>query len=151
MSDEIIATWGFWLTAAGTIFGLASLLLAFYISVNTKKIRNNFTKKHLQKKYLKSKRSLLLEMQTSYSLLVEYEKLDSVKINESIISLIVYSDILTHATKRRLKILRKKVNNNTINDTIAGKNKISQLLYEIIKGLESELDEHTEFLKETTR
>lgn len=150
MDNETMTVWSFWLTTTGTIFGFASLLLAIYISNNTKKIRKNFSKKHLQEKYRKTKTSILLQFKTSYELLREFNRLDDRNIKEGIISLSIYEDILTLTTRRKLKKLRKKINNPNKN-TVSGIDEISEILYEIIQRLENELDEHVEQIKEITK
>lgn len=151
MDNQMMTVWGFWITIAGTVFGFASLVIAIYISVNTNSIRKNLTNKHLKEKYRKTKSSILLQLNTSYSLIKEFDRLDAVSIKEGIISLSIYVDILTPNTKKKLKLLRKKIDNNTTNDTKIGINNISEILFEVIQRLENELDEHTELVKEVTK
>ncbi|MDW0111523.1 hypothetical protein [Sporosarcina aquimarina] len=150
MNNEIMTLWGFWISIAGTLFGFISLLIGIYISNNTIKIRKNFTKNHLRIRYKKTKGSILLQINTSYGLLKEFNRLDVQNIKEGIISLSLYDDILTMTTKRKLKKLRKKINNpNSV--TKQNRDHISELLFEIIVRLENELDEYNDHIKETTK
>ncbi|MGE7185298.1 hypothetical protein ACQKKK_15200 [Peribacillus sp. NPDC006672] len=151
MSSDTMTVWGFWITVLGTILGVGSFLLTIYIGVNTNKIRNNFMKKHLQEKYNKSKKTILLDLHTSYLFLIDDMFVDDTKITESIISLGIYNTILTKTTKIKLKKLNKKVAKSSKTDSKDKKRQIQYLLYEVIKRLENELDEHTEYLKEVTK
>lgn len=151
MTSETMTVWGFWITVAGTVLGLISLVLALYIGVNTSKIKGNLMKKHLEKKYRKTKRSIMVQLITSYNLLKEDNILDNSNIDECIISLSIYDEILSRITKSKLKTLSKKLNDDTLNNTFKGKNEIRKLLYELIKRLENELDEQDEYLKEVTK
>ncbi|MCT4570501.1 hypothetical protein N3930_21875 [Bacillus thuringiensis] len=103
--------------------------------------------KHLEEKYRKSKRSIIIQLHTSYRLLKEDERLDVHAIEESIISLSIYEDILTRTTKSKLKKIDKKINSKTSDE----KDEIRRLLYEVIKRLENELDEHTRFIEEVSK
>ncbi|MDZ4468095.1 hypothetical protein [Bacillus cereus] len=149
MTEKEMAEWGFWITVTGTLLGIISLLFTIYISNNTRKIRNGFMKKHLQSKYLKSKRTLILQLTTSYELLMETDKIDEKKINETIISLMIYSDILSSLTKKKVKELKKLIENE--NDNKDRKKQISALLYEIKERLDNELDEISQHLQEAIK
>lgn len=151
MSDQTMTVWGFWITVAGTAFGLFSLLLAFYISNNTRKIKKNLMKKHLQDKYRKSKKTIMLQLATSYSLLKENNYLDVVNIDECIISLQIYDDILSSATKKKIKKLTKEIGKEPQKETTRSLRDIRVLMYEIYQQLQNDLDEHTEYLKEITK
>lgn len=151
MSIDTMTVWGFWITVAGTFLGFISLILALYISVNTSKIKDNFMKKYLQERYRKTKKSIMLQLLTTYKLLREDNILDEAGINECIISLIIYNDILSIITKRKIKNLQKKINDDSKNSTHLGKKEIRNLMFEIIQRLENELDEHGEYLKEVTK
>lgn len=147
MSADTMTTWGFWITVFGTVISVISFFLTIWISNNTAKIKKKFMDKHLEEKYRKSKRSIIIQLHTSYRLLKEDERLDVHAIEESIISLSVYEDILTRTTKSKLKKIDKKINSKALDK----KDEIRRLLYEVIKRLENELDEHTRFVEEVSK
>ncbi|WP_241475246.1 hypothetical protein [Priestia flexa] len=151
MSNDTMTVWGFWITVLGTGLGLISFFITIYIGINTSKIKKNFMKKHLQEKYKKSKKSIVLSLHTSYELLKDEALIDDVKIQESIISLQIYNEILTVTTIKKLKKLDKKISHLSKTEDIKKQKEIRNLLFEVIKRLESELDEHTEYLKEVTK
>jgi len=151
MSNETMTVWGFWITIAGTSLSFLSLLVAIFISVNTKKIQKNLTRNHLKEKYRKSKRAIMVQLYTSYELLKDFERMDNSSIHESIISLTIYEDILTRTTKSKLSRLKKKIDNDITNSTVSGKKEVSKLLYEVIKRLENELDEQFQHFKEAIK
>ncbi|HDR8072013.1 TPA: hypothetical protein QCY71_005047 [Bacillus cereus] len=151
MSNDTMTFLGFWITILGTVVGLVSLWITVIISKNTSKIRDDFMKKHLQEKYKIFKGTIVLKLDTSYALLKESDILDEIEIKESIISLNTYDDILSKETKKKLKTLKKMINNTKTRDSETGKSEIRNLLYEIITRLKNELDEHTELIKETIK
>lgn len=151
MSDTSMTIWGFWITVAGTILGGVSLVLTIYVSTTASKIKKNFIKKHLQEKYRKSKKTILLQLHTSYSLLKEDNFLDKNSIYESIILLRIYENVLSKTTNKKLKNLEKLIKSHKEWNAISQNVEIRNVLYELITRLESELDEHTAYLEEVTK
>lgn len=151
ISADTMTVVGFWFTVVGTLFGAVSLLLSAHLIRTTSKIQKNLKRQHLQSKYKVSKQSIMLQLSTSYSLLIEDKIVDQVKLDESIISLKIYESILTRSTKKKLQSLSKLLSEPKISDDNYDQRDLRNLLFEVIKNLENELDEHSELVKEVTK
>jgi hypothetical protein len=147
MSNNTMTLWGFWLSVIGTIVGIISLWISIQVGLTTYKVRYTLKKLHLQDKYKKSKKTIMLQLRTSYSLMVDENYIDEPKITESIISLLNFNEILTKTTKRHIKKMQKDITNSKKVSTDKGKRELRDLLWTIITRLETEFDEKNEYLK----
>ncbi|TGB05189.1 hypothetical protein [Halobacillus salinus] len=146
-----INTWGLIISIIGTFVTILSFVFTLIIAKNARLIRRNLTKKHKQAKYKKSKKTIILQMTTSYQLLKDDGFLDGKELDESIIALTSYKDLLGRKTKRKLKSLKKLIDGYQHPAPTDVKKKVRKLLYELIHRLENEFDENIEYSKEITK
>lgn len=149
---------GFYLTVFSTIIGVISLIYAFFISKTANKIKESMMQEHIQKKYKKTKDSILKSLSITYGLAKENDYIDIWVINESLISLRLYDTILSKDTKKKIKKLKKAINkkqsNNPLFNIFQSHNenaKIGFLIYDLIKKLETDFDERNNYLEVITK
>ncbi|WP_041966415.1 hypothetical protein [Mesobacillus selenatarsenatis] len=148
---------GFYLTLLGTIFGIASLIFAIYISKTANKIKQNLMKGHIQEKYKKTKSSILKSLSISYKMVKEERVIDIWSIQETIISLSLYNEALSKDTKVKIKKLKKTLKRSSSKSFLSFidftnyDEEIGFLIYELVQKLESDFDEKENYLEVMTK
>jgi len=155
---DIYSVVGFVLTVIGTVLGAISLIYAVYISKTAQKIKQRLMQEHIQDKYKKTKKTLLNDLRISYSMAKDEGIIDKWRINETIISLTLYNNILSEDTQKKIKKLKnalkksskkkKLFNSGKFNNT---EEKIGLLVYELVQKLESDFDEQENVLEGITQ
>lgn len=146
---------GIWVSMLGTLIGIISLLYAVYISKTATDIKNNLLNLHIQSEYKRSKHSLLKELGINYLLIKENGIIQRWDIKEKLIDLYVYRNILSKDTLKRIKKLKKLINNKKEKVGFIRKRKseevIGELLYSLIAELQKDFKEKENWLEVMTR
>lgn len=138
MEIDAITIWGFFISVLGTILSLASLILAFIIRNNTKRISEKLFKKHLKDDYKKSKSTIIQQLDVIYNLYTSDKTVDRLLIKETLISLNLYEDLYSKKTKKLIANIEKEIKKNGYDSNINGMEDNMLLIYKVRIQLEKD-------------
>lgn len=146
---EFYTVVGFYLTSAGFAVSLISLFFTIYISNSTRKIRKNLIDDHRKQKFKRTKESILNKIEVSITMIKEDDIVDTDYIEEIIIDISQYLNILKSTTKRRIRKLKLTLAINNIYSI--KKTKIAKLLYDIKLRIDDDVDDIEEHIRRVTK